>query len=332
MLTIKQIAEEAGTSRGTVDRVLNGRGNVNPELAKRIMEIAEREQYRPNPLAQALIQSRQHTRIGMVIPSVGNPFFDEVLRGAEYRAKKLAGYGASVSLRKIRGYDTATQLEAIHSLMEEGIDGLAVTPINVPEVADCLRSLDVPVLTFNMDIDIDRVAFVGCNYYNSGMISGDLAGLMLNGTGHIIAVIGSSNMRGHMERIRGLKAALERYPEIAVDAVLENEDNDEISYRIVRDAIAAYSPDVLYFGSGGTEGGMRAVCESGARVRVLAVDETEAVLRYMEEGRISATVTQEPFVQGDKAIHTLFDYIRTGHKPAGGVVYTQNRVRLPHSL
>ena len=42
-MTIKQIAEKAGTSRGTVDRVLNGRGNVNPELAKRILDIAERE-------------------------------------------------------------------------------------------------------------------------------------------------------------------------------------------------------------------------------------------------------------------------------------------------
>ena len=52
-MTIKQIAEKAGTSRGTVDRVLNGRGNVNPELAKRILDIAERERYQPNQLAQA---------------------------------------------------------------------------------------------------------------------------------------------------------------------------------------------------------------------------------------------------------------------------------------
>ena len=85
-MTIKQIAEKAGTSRGTVDRVLNGRGNVNPELAKRILDIAERERYQPNQLAQALIRSRQRTHIGMVIPSVGNPFFDEVLRGAQSRA------------------------------------------------------------------------------------------------------------------------------------------------------------------------------------------------------------------------------------------------------
>ena len=134
-MTIKQIAEKAGTSRGTVDRVLNGRGNVNPELAKRILDIAERERYQPNQLAQALIRSRQRTHIGMVIPSVGNPFFDEVLRGAQSRARKLSSYGTTLIIREIKGYDAATQLQAMRRLVAEGVDALAVMPLDVPEVA-----------------------------------------------------------------------------------------------------------------------------------------------------------------------------------------------------
>ena len=51
----------------------------------------------------------------------------------------------------------------------------------------------------------------------------------------------------------------------------------------------------------------------------------------MEEGRIAATVTQEPFAQGDEAVRVLFDYIHTGRRPAAGVVYTHNRVRVRHS-
>lgn len=41
--TIKEIAEKAGVSRGTVDRALNNRGRVNPEVAERIFEIARDE-------------------------------------------------------------------------------------------------------------------------------------------------------------------------------------------------------------------------------------------------------------------------------------------------
>ena len=201
-MTIKQIAEKAGTSRGTVDRVLNGRGNVNPELAKRILDIAERERYQPNQLAQALIRSRQRTHIGMVIPSVGNPFFDEVLRGAQSRARKLSSYGTTLTIREIKGYDAATQLQAMRRLVAEGVDALAVMPLDVPEVAEYLQSLPIPVVTVNTDIDVDRVAFVGCDYYNSGMITGDLVQLMLNGRGRVAAVIGSTNVRGHMDRVR----------------------------------------------------------------------------------------------------------------------------------
>ena len=48
MATMKEIADLSGVSRGTVDRVLNGRGSVRPETAKRVMEIAEQLNYQPN--------------------------------------------------------------------------------------------------------------------------------------------------------------------------------------------------------------------------------------------------------------------------------------------
>lgn len=46
--TIKDIAALAGVSRGTVDRVLNNRGSVNPATAEKINEIAKALDYKPN--------------------------------------------------------------------------------------------------------------------------------------------------------------------------------------------------------------------------------------------------------------------------------------------
>ena len=48
MATIKEIAALAGVSRGTVDRVLNDRGAVNPETAEKIRKIAKELDYKPN--------------------------------------------------------------------------------------------------------------------------------------------------------------------------------------------------------------------------------------------------------------------------------------------
>ena len=92
-MTIAEIARLAGTSRGTVDRVLNGRGKVNKELEKRIREIIESSDFEVNGLARALSMSQKRYLVGVVINSVGNPFFDRVRDGFEDSLKKWENYG-----------------------------------------------------------------------------------------------------------------------------------------------------------------------------------------------------------------------------------------------
>ena len=53
-VTLQQIAEAAGVSRGTVDRALNDRGRIKPEVAEKIKKIAEEMGYRPNRAGRAL--------------------------------------------------------------------------------------------------------------------------------------------------------------------------------------------------------------------------------------------------------------------------------------
>ena len=54
MVTIKQIADLCGVSRGTVDRVINERGNVKPETKELVLSMAKKLGYKPNPAGKAL--------------------------------------------------------------------------------------------------------------------------------------------------------------------------------------------------------------------------------------------------------------------------------------
>ena len=63
MATIKEIADLAGVSRGTVDRVLNKRGSVNPQTAQKIMEIVHALDYKPNRAGLVLAAQKKNLKL-----------------------------------------------------------------------------------------------------------------------------------------------------------------------------------------------------------------------------------------------------------------------------
>ena len=103
--TIKEIAEYANVSRGTVDRALHGRGGVRSDVEKRILAIAESVGYKPNSAAKALSNFKKKLTVGLLLPSINNPFFDELIRGVEDAQKAMDDYGVELRLMQMRGYN-----------------------------------------------------------------------------------------------------------------------------------------------------------------------------------------------------------------------------------
>jgi len=331
-MTIKEIAAMAGTSRGTVDRVLNGRGNVNSELANKILSIASQNNYQPNHLAQALIKSRKRMAIGVVINSLGNEFFDDVLLGIHDRAQKYGNYGLSVIVKEIKGYDGAEQISAIDAVLDCDISALAIMPLDVPEVREKLESLDIPIVMFNTDIPMDKLAFVGCDYYNSGGLSGDIAKLIMGDHGGRVGiVIGSFMLQGHKLRVSGFTESVASNPNINIVTCLENADDDLRSYQVTKQLIEEKHPDLIYFGAAGVKGGVEAVLDSRENIRIITVDETKSMREYLQKGIISATVTQQPYEQGSLTIKTLYDFLSNQKYPREKYNYTENQIKLRSS-
>ncbi len=81
-VTMRQIAERAQVSIGTVSHVVNSTARVRPKLRLRVLEAIRSFGYQPSALAQGLRLNRTKI-LGMIIPDVTNPFFPGVVRGAE---------------------------------------------------------------------------------------------------------------------------------------------------------------------------------------------------------------------------------------------------------
>ena len=125
MATIKEIAELAGVSRGTVDRVLNHRGSVNEKTAQKVLEIARALNYKPNPAGLALAAQKRNLKLGVIICPTSNLFFAEILQNIKTKSDELGCYNCSVLIRQV-SFDAQMQLDAINSLIAEGIHGLAL--------------------------------------------------------------------------------------------------------------------------------------------------------------------------------------------------------------
>ena len=118
--TIREVAREASVSVATVSRVLNGKGPVHLETARRIRSVAKRLHYVPHPVARSLITRRTHT-LGVLLPDLYGEFFSEVIRGIDLCARR-AGYHVVVS----SSHSDSAETEAMIRAMRGRVDGLIV--------------------------------------------------------------------------------------------------------------------------------------------------------------------------------------------------------------
>ncbi len=88
--TIYDIAQEAGVSIATVSRVLSGAKGVSARTKERVTEVMLRRNYRPSSIARGLYQ-RKSRLLGIVIPSVGHPYYAELFDAATQEASR-GGY------------------------------------------------------------------------------------------------------------------------------------------------------------------------------------------------------------------------------------------------
>ena len=320
MATIKEIADLAGVSRGTVDRVLNNRGEVNAETAARIMEIVKALDYRPNKAGLALAVRKRKYKIGVILFSENNPFFDEVMDGVHEKALELEDYGVSTITRRVE-FELDDQLEAMDEMLAEGIHGLLIAPYNAKKIRQKIDEFvdrQIPVVTVNTDIEgSKRIAYVGSDYFQSGRMAAGIFGLLMQKSTELAIITGSSNVLCHSERIHGFKEVLEAdYPDIHIAEIRENHDDEFESYAITKQILENYPQmDALFFTAAGVWGGCKAVIESRRKVKVVTFDEVPTTLQMLKDGVISVTIGQQPFRQGFKALDVLFEHLTSGEVP-----------------
>ena len=119
--TMADVAKVAGVSKQTVSKVINRQGRISRATIERVEAVIEELGYRPNVLARSLATSVSHT-MGLVVPTLDNPYFSEIAQGAEQ-----AAWDAKYNLFLCNVFLSAEREEAVlRSLEDKAVDGIII--------------------------------------------------------------------------------------------------------------------------------------------------------------------------------------------------------------
>src|SRR5690554_3948632 len=134
-VTIYDVAKLANTSATTVSRVLSGSDYpVSPQLRARILEAAQKLKYSPNVLARSL-KNNTSLDIGVIIPTISNPFYSSVILGIEREANKN-GYNLLLC-NTFR--DVNKERRYLQSLYEKQIRGVIISPLGYENIGEYIK-------------------------------------------------------------------------------------------------------------------------------------------------------------------------------------------------
>ena len=206
--TIRDIALEAGVSISLVSFVMNGktRGkhNVNPDTAKRILEIAERLNYQPNNAARSLRSGRTNT-IGVILSDISNKFFADIARCIEDKAsqyKYIVLFGSTDENPK--------KLDSlIDAFLNRGVDGLIIVPCEgsektIPRLVD----MNIPLVLLDRTFEKLDVSSVVLNNRKAMVMAVDH--LQSQGYRRIELVSYVTTISNIMDRERGYVQAMKQ--------------------------------------------------------------------------------------------------------------------------
>ncbi len=243
-LTLRDVSEASGVSEMTVSRVLRNRGDVSVATRERVLEAARNLGYVPNKIAGALASQRVNL-VGVIIPSLSNMVFPEVLAGV---SDTLDDTGLQPVVG-VTNYSPEREEQVIYEMLSWRPSGMIVAGLEHTEASRAmLAQAGIPIVEI-MDIDGEAVdSAVGISHRRAGR---QMAEAIIAAGYRKIAFLGTMMPHDHRarKRLQGFEEALAKAGLKLVDQEFYSGGSALLKGREMTEAVLKRSPDVdfLYY-------------------------------------------------------------------------------------
>lgn len=198
--TIRDVAEQAGVSVGTVSRVLNDK-SVSARVLEAVNAAIKNMGYTPNAIAQSM-RTKSTRAVGLVVNDISNPLFSGIAKGLD---DFLSANDYSLFIASTNN-DPRRERIIIESLKQRRVDGLAIAVSDErdKDITSILRGVEFPIVLLDRDLDISADSV--CDDHASGMKKA-LRYLFDLGHEDIALITGDDSIRPSRERALGFRDA-----------------------------------------------------------------------------------------------------------------------------
>lgn len=324
--TIQMVADLAGVSRGTVDRVLNNRSYVKEDIRVRVLEaVAELGYLSPHAFHSQEIAAEAYPplKLGVLLPNWTDYFRPEVLRGVEGARKELSPYGVEIFVDECQTDDPGEANQRLDALVAQGVQGISLCAVNDFSIESKVTALvegGIPVITFNSDLpNSKRISFVGQNYEKSGRIAAELISKCIPRTGRILAMCGNLEFEGHCSRLAGFGARMQelQFSNSQIE-VIETYNDYYCTCRQVTKVLER-TPDLaaIYMANQSVPGCAQALKAAGKEkdIRLVVHDLSDNTRALLQSGCVDFTISQDFYRQGYLPLKCLRELLHLGREP-----------------
>ncbi|MCL1811975.1 MAG: LacI family transcriptional regulator [Treponema sp.] len=315
-MTVHEIAELAGVSIGTVDRVLHNRGRVSAETKAKVEAIIEQYQFTPNPIARRLKRNRPY-RFCTLTPGRGQDagYWGQIIEGIERAAGEIRTLGVETEIVEFDRYDPQSFKKTSNLIRAGKPDGLLFAPIMPKRTRSFIEwfcAEKIPIVFVDSDIpETSPLCVIGQDPLGGGYLAGRLLHLFAGTVSEPVAVLDAHGDDYHITRRRdgflsyaeknGFPVIVREYSdfegsEISVDEIAQFlRKQQQLSGLFITNCMAHRVAEAVSL-----------IWKKSHPFLLIGYDLIPDNRRLLLEGRIDAIISQRPEEQGREALLTLF--------------------------
>lgn len=245
-------------------------------------------------------------KVGLVLSTLNNPFFVTLKEGAEAKAKEL---GIELIVLDSQN-DPSKDMANVEDLITQGVSLILLNPTDSDAVANAVKAANnakIPVITLDRAANGGEViSHVASDNIAGGKMAADFINEKLAGKGNIIELQGIAGTSAARDRGQGFNEQLATFAGFKVVAS-QPADFDRTKGLTVTENLLQAQPDVQAIFAHNDEmalGALQAVEASGKKILVVGFDAIDDAVKSVADGKMAATVAQQPELIGALGVET----------------------------